>query len=219
MDPRIIELVDEKATVVFRLPFKDGLPSEDLANLKDQLFNLQKRRSLLFLRYLKTIQWYDEMNRQTGSYSCHRPNQSQNPVLVELKSSMNGENQFSETFLVFRKKTKPEKDVIGKLRHQAKNRVQQSGEELQPIPVAFKLQDGKITTMDSCVLFAYLPTEIKTDLRFLIQARYQTTPRGQYSKSSRSPWNEWLVKETASFCPKVLEQLKENQLLEPTFLT
>ena len=218
MDPRIVELIDENATVVFRLPFKEGLPPEDITNLKDQLFNLEKRRSLLFLPYLKTIQWYDEKNRQTGSYSCHSPDKSRNPALVKLKSSMNGENQFSERFLVFRKEAKPQKNVVGKFQHQAKNRVQRSGEELQPIEVAFKLQDGKITTMDSCVLFAYLPTEIKTDLRFLIQARYQTTPpRDNILNPAESPWNKWLVQETASFCPKVLEQLKENRLLEPTF--
>ena len=223
MDPRIAELLDKNITVVFRLPFKDSLLPEDITNLENHLYNLEKKRSLLFLRYFKTIQWYDEKNGQTGSYFCLRPDKSRNPSQVELRTSINGENQPSETFLVFHKEVQPQEDVIDRLQGQAENwkeenRIQRSREELQSVEVAFKLQNGKITTLDGCMLFAYLPTEIKTDLRFLIQARYQTTPaRDNILKPSESPWNRWLLQETANFLPEVLEQLKTAGLLEPAF--
>ena len=223
MDPRIVEMVDKDATVVFRLPFKDSLLPEDLTNLENHLCNLEKERCLLFLRYLKTIQWYDEKNGRTGSYLCLRPDKSQNPSQVELRASIGSENQLSETFLIFHKEVQPQEDVVDRIQNQAENwkeeeRIQRSREELQSIEVAFKLQQGKITTLNGCTLFAYLPTEIKTDLRFVIQARYQTTPsRETILKPSESPWNKWLVRETAKFLPEVLEQLKERGLLEPAF--
>ena len=223
MDPRVAELLDKNVTVVFRLPFKDSLLPEDITNLENHLYNLEKKRSLLFLRHLKTIQWYDKKNGQTGSYVCLRPDKPGNRFQVELRASLNNESQPSETFLVFRKKVQPQEYVIDRLQDQAEDwkeedRIQRSREELQSIEVAFRLQDSKITTLDDCMLFAYLPTEIKTNLRFLIQARYQTTPsRENIVKPSESLWNRWLLQETANFLPEVLEQLKDCELLAPIF--
>ena len=142
---------------------------------------------------------------------------------VKLRTSINGEDQCSEAFLVFRKGIRPQGNVINRLQNQAgnckeKDRIQRSGEKPQPIEVAFKLQEGKITTLDNCVLFAYFPTVIKTDLRFLIQARYQPTPpRENIINPSESLWNGWLLEETANFLPEILEQLKDDGLLEPAF--
>ena len=223
MDPRAAKLINKNATVVFRLPFKDSLLPEDITNLENHLCNLEKRRSLLFLRHLTTIQWDNKRNGQVGSYFSVCPDKRQNPSQVKLKASVGGESPLSETFMVFHNGVRPQEDVIDRLQDQAENwkeedRIQRSREELQSIEIAFKLQDGKITTLDGCVLFAYLPTEIKTNLRFLIQARYQTTPpRENIVKPSESLWNRWLLQETANFLPEVLGQLKDCGLLDPMF--
>ena len=221
MPPRVIEHVNQGRTV-FRLPFKDRLDQKDIVNLKNRLCDLE--RSLLFLRHLETIQWRDEHNGQTGSYSCHHcpHDQIQNASQVELRASMNGENQLSETFLVFCREVQPPQEVIDELLQQAEDdeeqhRIQQSAKKQQPVEVAFKLSDGRITPMDSPrVLFAYLPTKKETHLRFLIQGRYQTTP-ARDNMPIDNPWNKWLVRETANFLPEVLEQLKAGGLLEPMF--
>ena len=216
--PRIAGLVEEGKTV-FRLPFKDDLRQEDLTLLKDQLRKLLKKRPLLFLTHLETIQWHDICNGQTGTYRRCPYGKNQ----VELKASVNGEYQKSEKFLIFSKKFQPRPDVIDELLQieydaERRKRIQETADKLQPIEVAFKLQDGKITAMDSCVLFAYLSTEKETHLRFLIQARYQTNPaRNDIEKTGQNPWNRWLVEETAKFLPKILEQLKASDLLEPAF--
>ena len=221
MDARVAEQVD-KGRTVFRLPFKDKLRQEDIVPLKNRIRNLEKR-AMLFLRHLKTVKWRDERDVQTGFYSCHRRphDKIQNASEVELIAFMNGDNQPSETFLVFRKEVQPPQEVIADLLRRAeddeeRDRIQQSEKEQQPIEVAFKLSDGQITVPDSCVLFAYLPTEKETHLRFLIQARYQTTPARDNIKVE-DPWNKWLVQETANFLPEVLEQLKVGGLLEPAF--
>ena len=221
--PRIRRQVN-KGRAVFRLPFKDSLRQEDIGYLKNRLCNLEKR-ALLFLRHLKKIQWRNTHDAQMGSYSCHRHphDKIQDASEIELMASMNSKNQLSETFLVFRKEVQPPQDVINELLQQAEDeevqqRIQRSAKKQQPVEVAFKLSDGQITAMNSCVLFAYLPTEKETHLRFLIQGRYQTTPaRDNIRIEIESPWNKWLVQETAYFLPDVLEQLKEGGLLEPAF--
>ena len=229
--PEIVKLVDEGKTV-FRLPFKNNLPQDDLEHLKNRLCDLSKERSLLFLRCLKRVEWKDERNGQVGSYSCHRHPyekiqdvpENESIELVKLRGSLNGKSESSETFLAFYKNVHPPKDVIDQLLEQAEDeeeqqRIQQSAEEPQPIEVAFKLRDDRITPMDdNCVLFAYLPTQKETHLKFLIQARYQTTPaRDNIPKPSENPWNRWLVRETADFLPEILEQLRSGGLLEPAF--
>ena len=235
MTPKIKKLVEEGKTV-FRLPFKGNRrQAEDIEHLKDRLCNLSKERPLLFLRSLERIEGKDERNAQTGFYSCHRHSydkiqdvpDNQSIELVNLTGALESGNELSETFLVFCQKIHPPKDVIDKLSEQAEDeedeeeqqRIQQSAEELQPIEVAFKLQDDRITAMDdNCVLFAYLPTQKETHLKFLIQARYQTTPaRDNIPKPNENPWNKWLVKETADYLPEILEQLKTGGLLEPAF--
>ena len=211
-----------KGRTVFRLPFKDRLGQEDIAGLKKGLCNLEKR-SLLFLRHLKTVQWRDEHDRQTGSYFCHRRphDKIQNVSQVELTASINGDNQPSETFLVFRKEVQSPQEVIDNLLHWAEDdeeqaRIQRSADKQQLVEVAFKLSGGQITVPDRCVLFAYLPTQKETHLQFLIQGRYQTTP-ARDNIPTDNPWNKWLVQETANFLPEVLEQLKAGGLLEPAF--
>ena len=218
VDSWIQRLVDEGKTV-FRLPFKDGA---DLVLLRDRLGDLQKR-ALLFLRHLKTVRWYDDCNGREGSYSRHlHPHGTvQNASQVELNVSINGESQPPETFLVFHKAVKPPQTVINEVLLQAEDdeergRIERESDKQQPIEVAFGLTDGRITSMDRCKLFAYLPTDKETHLRFVIQARYQTTP-ARDNIPTDSPWNEWLVGETANFLPDILEQLKAADLLEPTF--
>ena len=109
MTPEIAKLVNDGKTV-FRLPFKDILRQEkEITRLANRLQDLSKERSLLFLRHLEKIEWKDKRNAQTGSYSCHRCpyDKIQNAFEVELTVSLNGSNQSSETFLIFRNEVQP----------------------------------------------------------------------------------------------------------------
>ncbi len=221
--PKIAKLVEEGKTV-FRLPFKENLRPEDLTLLKSQLRELLKKRPLLFLPHLETIQWHDICDGQTGTYCRYLYDEKiQSANQVELRASMDGEYQESEKFLVFSKKIQPRRDIIEELLQveydeERRKCIQETAEKRQPIEVAFKLQDGRITAVNNCVLFAYLPTEKETHLRFFIQARYQTNPaRNDIEKTDQNPWNRWLVQETANFLPEVLEQLKSGGWLKPAF--
>ena len=225
IDSIVIEQLNRGRTV-FRLPFRKKLRQEDIEKLRNRLCNVGEKRPLLFLRHLERVVWRDELNTQIGSYFCHRcpRDKMQNAAEVELTTFLDDNNQQTETFLVFYKKSQPPQDVIDELLYQAEDdteqqRIQQSVKKLQPIEVAFRLQDSRITTMaDKCMLFSYLSTQKETDLRFIIQARYQTTlARENIEDIEDNLWNRWLVQETADFLPKVLERLKSGGLLEPAF--
>ncbi|MDE0324990.1 MAG: DUF3883 domain-containing protein [Candidatus Poribacteria bacterium] len=225
IDSIVIEQLNRGRTV-FRLPFRKKLRQEDIEKLRDRLCNVGEKRPLLFLRYLERIVWKNELSTQIGSYFCHRcpHDKMQDASEVELTTSLDDNNQQTETFLVFHKKSQPPQDVIDELLYQAEDdteqqRIQQSVKKPQPIEVAFRLQDSKITVMaDKCMLFSYLSTQKETHLRFIIQARYQTTlARENIEEIEDNLWNRWLVQETADFLPKVLERLKSGGLLEPAF--
>ena len=216
----------KKGRTVFRLPFRKKLRQEDIEKLRDRLCNLAERRPLLFLRHLERIVWRNELGAQIGSYFCYRcpHDKMQDASEVGLTTFLDDNNQQTETFLVFNKKVQPPPDVIDELLYQAEDdteqqRIQQSVKKPQPIEIAFRLQDSRITVMaDRCMLFSYLSTQKETHLRFIIQARYQTTlARENIEDIEDNLWNRWLVRETANFLPEVLEQLKSGGLLEPAF--
>ena len=222
IDARVVGQLDKDRTV-FWLSFRESMrPEKEIAHLRDRLCNLRKR-ALLFLRNLRTVQWHDENNGQKGVYSCHRHphDKIQDASEVELRSSINRDDQPSETFLVFRKEVQPPQTVIDELLQGSEDdderqRIQKSAKKLQPVEVAFKLHDGKITAINNSVLFSYFPTQKETHLQFLIQASYKTT-LARDNIEADNQWNKWLIQETANFFPEILEQLKEAGLLEPSF--
>ena len=225
IDSTITEQLNKDRTV-FRLPFRKKLRQEDIEKLRDRLCNVGEKRPLLFLRHLERIVWRNELGAQIGSYFCDRcpPDKIPDASEVELTTFSDDNNQRTETFLVFNKKAQPPQNVIDEILYQAEGdteqqRIQQSVKKPQPIEVAFRLQDSRITTMaDKCMLFSYLSTQKETHLRFIIQARYQTTlARENIEDIEDNLWNRWLVRETANFLPEILEQLKSGELLEPAF--
>ena len=83
----------------------------------------------------------------------------------------------------------------------------------------FAYRDRQIVPEPGGVLFSYLPTDVGTGLKFLIQARYQTTPaRDNIAKSESSVWNRWLIDKTAQFVKRILPELRAAGLLTPSFL-
>ncbi|MCG9126501.1 hypothetical protein JT359_02765 [Candidatus Poribacteria bacterium] len=216
----VIEQVD-KGRTVFCLPFKDKIHDDDIKQLRNR-FSQLNMRTLLFLQHLKTIQWCDVQNKLQGSYNCHRHphDKIQDATKVELTMSHNNNQKSSEEFLVFRNEILPPGKLIKELLEEEdfdgdRERIQRSAQKPQHVEVAFKIQDDRIIGMDNCVLYAFLPTFKETHFRFLIQARYQTTPARD--NITCSPWNKWLLKQTEDFLPAVLEQLKSADLLTPTF--
>jgi len=204
---------------VFELPFKAKLDTEKRGKLSRQLRHIHPW-TLLFLHELREITWQDECETGEGRWQRSSKPHARLGAAQVVKLTQGAANE--QPFLVFTKAAVPPQDVIIRLLGDAetqreRERIESSGRKPQPIEIAFTLHDGAIQPQEDSVLFSYLPTEIQTGLRFMVQARYQTTPaRDNIAASRDSAWNEWLIRETAGFMPSVLEQLRAAGLLTPT---
>ena len=151
IDARITEQV-EKGRTVFRLPFRDKLRQKDIVLLKNRLCNLEKRAcySCVISKRFNGVM-SATAKRVLIPVTAVLMTRFRTHSEVELIASMNGDNQPSETFLVFRKEVQPPQEVIDELLQQGrkmmKNAIVFNGQQKQqqPVEVAFKLSDGRIT--------------------------------------------------------------------------
>lgn len=214
--------VDGSKTV-FRLPFKSNLRETALPSLKHRLRNADLR-SLLFLRRLCSVKWQDSDN-ESGEYRSERKafGGLRDAEHLTLTAKVCGVESAKEEWLVLHTKTTPPKDVIERLLLEAedddaKERIRRSANQSQPLDIAFRITAEKLLVpTEDCVVFAYLPTQKETHLRFLFQARYVTTA-GRDNIETDSEWNKWLLKQTAAFLPAILLTFRDAGLLTPVFL-
>ena len=220
--PSELSVLVDAGQTVFRLPLKPDLRDEDLDRLGDRLPHIHKW-ALLFLHDLCRVEWMDERRGRSGRHTCDR---SPHPLIAEasvvrLHSEVDGEAQTDENFLCFSRLKPPPQAIVDELCRQAKSDKERdsilaSRDVLQPIEVAFALQDGCVAPVEGGLLFAFLPTRKETHLRFLIQAHYKTTfARDDIRDLESSAWNRWLVEETADFIPDILRHLKGAGLWTP----
>ncbi|MGA2243013.1 MAG: DUF3883 domain-containing protein [Verrucomicrobiota bacterium] len=207
---------------VFRLPFKPNLRETALPNLKHRLRNASLR-SLLFLRRLHSVEWQDS-NGESGNYLSKRRSFGalDNAEFVTLSARIGETETTIEEWLVLHTQATPPKEIIKRLLVEAEDddareRITRSAGQPQPIDVAFRVVDEILVPTEDCVLFAYLPTQKETHLKFLFQARYVTTA-GRDNIETDSEWNKWLLKETAAFLPIILLQFRNAGKLMPAFL-
>ena len=212
----------DASKTVFRMPFKSNLRETALPSLKHRLRNADLR-SLLFLRRLCSVEWQDS-NGESGEYRSERNPFSvlRDAEHVTLSAKVGGVESTREEWLVLHTKATPPNDVIERLLLEAedddaKERVTRSANQPQPLDVAFRIADETLVPTEDCVVFAYLPTQKETHLRFLFQARYVTTA-GRDNIETDSEWNKWLLKQTAAFQPAILPAFRDAGMLTPAFL-
>ena len=219
--PEFDALLDAGCTV-FRLPFKADIRPADLDRLGERLPHIHKW-ALLFLHDLRRVDWQDERHGRTGQHTSYRkPHPTiPNATIARVRSEVGGEMQAEETFLCFSRHRQPPQEVVDELCRQAKTDKERasilgSRDIFQPIEVAFAFHEGGVAPIDGGLLFSFLPTRNETHLRFLLQAHYKTTfARDGIHDLENSPWNRWLVEETAAFIPEILNSLKEAGLWTP----
>jgi hypothetical protein len=165
------------------------------------------------------VEWIDgNVNYRSQWLSCDHIPSAQRVVVSVVRDEQELDH---EEWLVFSKSDVPTKQVIEDLLADAdddneRERIQRSAQEEQSLDIAFKMIDGQISPADNSYIFAFLPTLHESHLRFVVQARYQTTPARD--RVPENKWNSWLIDETASFLPEILAQIKEAGLLLPSFL-
>ena len=201
--PYAIDPVDipEPWTTRFVFPFHLPSPSDAAAfnEIAARLKSLNVR-TLLFLRSISEIAWHAD-TEESGIYI--RVTEYRDAArIVNVIGQADDENDVEETWLVFEKAI------------DAPN-----GMEVKLVEVAFLLdpepKEGRsreIVATQESPLFVFFATEKDTNLGFLVQGPYRTTP-ARDNIPRDDPWNAVLLEATAEHVISVLHSLKQMGLL------
>lgn len=188
-------------TTLFILKFNNEEISQADAYSKiaDRLKNLEAQ-TLLFLRSIKQIEYKIEDN-QNGIYLREQEVINDKSRFVSVLGHNNGVEE-DVKWLVF------EKPIDSS---ETNNSVY--------IEIGFRIIEDQKTKIESIQpinqskLIVYFPTDKETNLGFLIQGPYKTTPaRDNIPKDDE--WNAGLIEKTATFLIDVLHELKKVNLLD-----
>ena len=189
-------------TTRFVFPFHLPPPTDAAAfdEIAERLKSLNVR-TLLFLRSISEIVWQIDTG-ESGIYI--RETECRDAArIVNVIGQADEENDIEESWLVFEKAIDTP-----------------DGTEVKPIEVAFLLdsepKEGQsreeiVATRES-PLFVFFATEKDTNLGFLVQGPYKTTP-ARDNIPRDDPWNAFLLEETAEHVISVLQCLKKMDLL------
>lgn len=204
--PRAIAPVDvNRQETLFEIPFRavDLTAYEDVgASLK-----LLGPRTLLFLNYIDEIRWTVDCG-ESGTYVRGKPKPvGQDARRVTVMGQVSGSADVSEEdWLVFSREV-----YAG------------DGRSAGYVQVAFAIreEDGngraRVESIVDSTLVVFFPTIVSTNVGFLIQGPYKTTPsRDNVEKQNK--WNHYLVSETALLLVDALEEMKGMGLLDASVL-
>lgn len=188
---------------VIRLPFR----SDDPTAAPQILAGLERLgpRTLLFLREIEEISWSDGEGT-SGTYLRSRPKTlSDNARQVLVIGRTQDNLDVEEEWLIF---SRP---------------VSNNGDEVGHIELAFALEEDaagqgwSVQRITDSPLVVFFPTVLSTNLGFLVQGPYRTTP-SRDNVPEGDPWNQGLVKETAILLVEALRELRDLGLLDVSTL-
>jgi hypothetical protein len=163
-------------------------------------------RTLLFLREIEEIEW-NLGDGRSGMYLRGKPEVLAPEVhRIRILGQEAGKDGVEESWLVFSRNVRSEEQHFD---GQAQ--------------IAFSLSDGKgaagwsIQPVTISPLVVFFPTEVQTNLGFLVQGPYRTTPSRDIVLRDDS-CNQMLVKETALLLVRALEWLRDNGHLDVSVL-
>lgn len=185
-------------TIIY-LPFRSDEPSAK----EDVLDGLRRLglRTLLFLREIEKVSWSVD-DGPSGVYLRDTPKYiSDDTRKVMLVGQDEDEDDVSEEWIVFSRPVFNECTPAGH------------------VEIAFNLgssdDDGdsqSVQPVPNSTLVAFFPTILSTNLEFVVQGPYRTTP-SRDNVPGKDPWNRHLVKETAALLEDALVGLRELGLL------
>jgi hypothetical protein len=206
--PREVPVLDLKdGETVFIIPLRQ----DDLSATKEITDGLRKigPRTLLFLRQIEEISWTVESG-PSGLYLRSKPEPvGENARKVLLIGEQDGAPDVEERWLIF------SCDVWT-----------DDGEKIVKVgylEVAFKLDEDdesgplSVEPLHESLLVVFFPTTVQTNLGFLVQGPYRTTPSRDNVPPS-DPWNQHLVQETGTLLVEALHWLRDHDLLDTAAL-
>jgi hypothetical protein len=203
--PRTVQAIgSEREQTVFLLPLRQ----DDECAVADIAVGLKSLgpRTLLFLREIEEISWSVEGGASGLYLRSKREPMGKNADKVTVIGEKHEAEPVEETWLVFSREVRTN-----------------DGEKAGYVEVAFSLSeedDGKAPSVQPIVdspLIVGFPTIVSTNLGFLMQGPYRTTP-SRDNVSGSDPWNQHLIEETASLLVEALRGLRDVNLLDASAL-
>ena len=158
---------------------------------------------LLFLRQIEKIHWRVE-GGQSG---------------LHLRASEEIEGGVRRVTVTSREQIKPETDEEWLVISQAV--TAEDGEPAGHVELAFARdtdsQRKRIRRVERSPLVVFFPTVLETHLGFIAQGPYRTTP-SRDNVPRNDPWNQHLVRQTASLLREALRWLRDNDFLDTSAL-
>lgn len=163
--------------------------------------------ALLFLRNINEISW-DVDGRVSGFYLRNNPETlGTNVQLITVIGHESGKAEVDQNWLVFHR------DVFSAEAHR-----------IGRVEIAFSLLAAKgdpgrwvVQPVAASPLVVFFPTVLPTNLGFLVQGPYRTTP-SRDNIPRGDPWNQHLVKETSSLLVEVVRWMRDNAMLDTSAL-
>ena len=194
----------EHEETVIRIPFRDDEP-----DAKDTILNGLRNlstRTLLFLRQIEEIQWKDVDDGISGLYMRGKPEpMGSNARKVVLIGQDDENGEVEEDYIVFSREVCQQRESVGH------------------VEIAFSLEIGdeteqpKIQPATNTELVAFFPTVLSTNLGFVMQGPYRTTP-SRDNVPANNDWNRHLVEETSRLLIDALMELRKLGLLSVSVL-
>lgn len=187
------------------LPLKDG---DDTAQKEITAgFRHLGPGALLFLRHIEEINWSVE-GGASGFYLRNSPEAfGSNVHRITVIGQESGKAEVDQNWLVFhREMFSDTQDAVGRV-------------EIAFSLVAVKDAPGRwsVQPVASSPLVVFFPTVVQTNLGFLVQGPYRTTP-SRDNIPRGEPWNQHLVKETASLLVEAMRWMRDNAMLDTSAL-
>lgn len=186
-------------TIIY-LPFRNDEPSA-----KEDVLNGLRRldlRTLLFLREIESISWSVD-DGPSRVYLRDAPKYIGDGIRKVMLIGQDGdEDDVSEEWIVFSRPVFNDGTNAGHVEiafNLVSNDADGDSQSVQPVPIS--------------PLVVFFPTILPTNLEFVVQGPYRTTP-SRDNVPGDDPWNKYLVEETAALLQDALVGLREVGLLD-----
>jgi Domain of unknown function (DUF3883) len=161
-------------------------------------------RVLLFLREIEEIGWALDDGSSGFYLRSARHQLSANAHRIQLVGEERDVGETEESWLVVSREVSREGTAVGR------------------VELAFSLQPpddwpAAVRPIDDSALVVFFPTIVPTNLGFLAQGPYRTTP-SRDNVPRQDPWNQYLVRETAELLIEAMRSMRDLGLLNAAAL-
>ena len=182
----------------FVFPSKDD-SNQSFERLKEKLQTLQLR-TILFLKNIVSIEYNIYSTDKVLSGKYYKENiPSKGLAIQKLSLVSNSKNNISEFWLPFSKKFEDKLVEVAFKAH-----------------YDYKKKSVEVSEAKDTQLVVYFPTEKETNLKFLIQGPFQTTPNRE--NIPESEWNSKLIEEIGSLTADTIKLFRDAGILDSKIL-